>query len=136
MQFQSSWSKIPPSLLILLSTINQPIEIFLTPCRSTFHLWEYRMVQFKLDGAELGQAVYIPTFGFHLWLKMSIIPDNIPRAICWRLSLLLRLTDGSLNHLPGWMVQCRGTYVPTPEQPIIFVFGRFYYSFNWTLSCP
>ena len=94
------------------------------------------MVLFELDGVKLGQAVYIPTSGFHLRLKMSILSDNIPRAICWRLSLPIRHTAGSLNHLPGWMVQYRGTYVPAPEQPIIFAFGRFSYSFDWTPFGP
>ena len=51
---------------------------------------------------------------------MRVFPHNLPRATYWRFLLLRCRTAGSLNHLPGRVVQCRGTYVPASEQQIIY----------------
>ena len=68
----------------------------------------------------LARVVGIPTSGFHSRLKMRIFPHNLPRATYWRFLLLRCRTAGSLNHLPGRVVQCRGTYVPASGQQILY----------------
>ena len=68
----------------------------------------------------LARVVGIPTSGFHSRLKMSIFSHNLPRATYWRFLLLRCRTAGSLNHLPGHVVQCRGTYVPASGQQILY----------------
>ena len=107
--------------------ISNPQQTFhiITPTTSQVHILKMGTQNWSVRTSvrsELARVVGMPTLGYLLCLGINVSPPYSARHLLALLSFYRRST-GFLDHLPGHVVQCRGTHVPVSGRLLIFTIG-------------